>query len=125
MAARSRDDTTSPELKAFDSVAHDPIDEWAPDDDRVLYELTLHIGEVGCEPCDLWRVIVCTPRGLAQGKQNGLRFGSTPPIIVEPYLWEAVIDEVEQRIQQCQGYGWIDVQEKLRRQFHWEYEGWS
>jgi len=113
-----------PELKGFDCVDLDPIDEWAPESEKVYYYLTLHIGEPESEAADLYGVMVCNPAGIAAAKQAGVKFGPEPPIMLAEYSWQGVLNEVTLRLKSCRGFGWLDVQEKLRRQFAWEYEGY-
>ena len=113
----------TPVLKDWDCTYHDPIESWQPETDVVDYHLALHIGPPDLEAADLWYVQVFTPAGLARAKQEGQRIGPKPPIIVRPYRWSAVLDEAQRRVASCTGFGWLDVQEKLRRQFHWEWEG--
>ena len=111
-----------PELKGFYCTDHDPVDEWIPENDRVYYFLTLRIGKSGSDAADFYYVTVCTPAGIAEAKQASAKLGPEPPIILHEYSWQGVLSEVESRLKSCRGFGWFDVQEKLRRQFAWEYK---
>lgn len=117
----------TPELKGYDCSYHDPIDRWVPDGDEVLFWLTLHIGEPGRDGADLYTVPVATVPGLktAKWKQRPRSPGTkdVQPIVLREYTWEGVLASVRERLQACSGYAWLDVQDKLRHQFAWEYEG--
>lgn len=54
------------------------------------------------------------PRGAAKAR----------PIVLQPYSWEGVLAATRERLESCTGRDWLEVQEKLRRQFDWEYEGY-
>ena len=115
-----------PELKRWDCTDHDPIETWVPDGSEVLYWLTLGIGLAGSEAADNFEVCVATPAGLRSS--NGRRFrprGSAEPlaIVLQSYSWAEVLVEVQTRLDACTGSDWLEVQEKLRTQFLWEYEG--
>jgi hypothetical protein len=113
-----------PELKSFDCFDHHPIEDWVPDTDAVCYWLALHIGEPGSEAASMYYVQVCTPEGLSAFKASGSKISRQRPIVLSHYSWESVLAEVAGRLEACRGYGWLDVQDKLRRQFDWEYENW-
>jgi hypothetical protein len=115
-----------PELRGFDCYDHDPIEAWVPDDDEVLYWLTLTIGEPGSVGADNFRVCVATPAGLKS--PLGQRFrprgsGQVKAIVVQAYSWNAVLGAIDQRLDACEGHHWDEVNEKLRIQFDWEFEG--
>ncbi len=114
-----------PVLRSFDCTDHDPIDEWQPDGRPVWYYLALHIGPPDSEARDLHYVLVADRDGLAELKQSGYRPGPEPPIVVEPYSWEGVMEEISRRLVACEDWDWLGVQEKLRKQFRWEYEDYA
>ena len=112
-----------PELKGFDCADHDPIDTWIPDGPSIRYQLTLHIGSSDSSAADLFHIFVCNHAGLKETRRLGVTPGSATPIVLSEYSWNAVLEEVNRRLKKCEGRGWFDVQEKLRQQFDWEYEG--
>ncbi len=111
-----------PEVKWFNCVDHDPIENWVPGTDSVSYNFTLAVGLVNDPACDNFQVLVCTPRGLSEVKASGILIGPAPPIVLSDYSWSAVVEETEERLRECRGSKWIEIQEMLRRQFRWEYE---
>jgi hypothetical protein len=115
----------TPELKDFDCADIDDPATWKPDHDDVLYWLTIRIGQPGSDAADLFNVPVATPSGLKKRSHEDRRSCPAPPIVINPYSWESVLDEIERRLNSCCGHDWFTVQEKLRTQFHWEYEGMS
>ncbi len=119
----------SPELKGWDCTDHDPIEDWVPESDTVLFWLVLHLGWPGSEAADLFTVPVANPKGLhtPEWKQRHRvpRDTTITPIVVDPYSWDAVLSEVHRRLGEISGYDWLDLQEQLRLIFHWEFEGRS
>ena len=117
-----------PQLKEFDCFDHDLIEDWRPESEAVLYWLTLHIGPPDEPWATLYQVAVCTHAALPEWKRDRR---TTPkqrayrPVVLASYSWEAVLEAVRERIAACRGFGWLDVQEKLRREFQWEYEGYG
>jgi hypothetical protein len=115
-----------PELRGFDCTDLDPIEAWVPEDDEVVYWLTLTIGEPGIVGADDFQVCVATPAGLKSPLgQRARPRGSDEPkaIVVQAYSWNAVLNAIEERLDACKGRDWAEVNEKLRAQFSWEYEG--
>lgn len=103
-------------------IAH--VEEWLPPGEDVRYWLTLAIGLAGEGATDNFQVCVATPAGLGSGRGQLLLRGGrrTPPIVVNPYRWEAVRAEISRRLDACRGSDWREVQDRLRTQFLWEYE---
>ena len=123
---RSRDVTAPawvPELKGFDCVDHDPIERWVPEGEAVLYWLVLHIGVPGEPGADLFTVPVANHAGLHDPEWKQRADRSKSPIVVDPYSWQGVIDEVDRCLQAAAGWDWATVRAKLRERFAWEYEG--
>lgn len=115
-----------PELKRWDCSDHDPIESWVPDGDEVLLWLTLAIGLPDSEAADNFDVCVVTVARLSSTTARMLKprgAGSPEPIVLQSYSWAAVTAAVHARLEQCEGRDWLEIQEKLRRQFFWEYEG--
>ncbi len=117
----------TPELRSWDCTDHHPIDRWSPEGDEVLYWLVLGIGEPGSTAADLYTVPVATMAGLKtpdwKQRTRSREWKRIRPIVLRHYSWDAVIGCVRDRIRACSGYTWRDAQDKLRREFHWEYEG--
>jgi hypothetical protein len=115
-----------PELKHWDCLDHDPIETWVPNDPEVLFWLTLAIGLPGSEAADNFEVCVVTLAALRSDAGRAVKprgAGSLLPIVLQSYSWPGVIAAVGARLEQCEGRDWLEVQEKLRRHFFWEYEG--
>ena len=123
MASAGIESRVEPELKGFDCTDHHPIEEWRPASDSVHFWLTLHIGVTGVDGSDLYKIAVFTTRGLAESKQDTVNLRGPDPIVLEEYSWDGVLEEVHSRLVRCVGFGFSDVQEKLRGEFEWEYEG--
>jgi hypothetical protein len=101
------------------------VERWVPQDEAVAYWLDLTSGLPNQAGGDNFQVCVATPEGLASTRhQMKPRGSSVPhPIVVRPYTWAAVLEQLDIRIRDCAGETWLDAQEKLRRVFVWEYEG--
>ncbi len=119
----------TPELKSWDCFDHDPIEDWVPDTDTVLYWLALHVGLPGSEAASMFMVPVANHKGLhtPEWKQRYRRprDKTIVPIVVDPYAWPAVLAEVHRRLEEISCINWFDLQEQLRLIFDWEYEGMS
>jgi hypothetical protein len=115
-----------PELKHWDCADHDPIENWVPDDAAVIYWLTLGIGLSHSEAADNFQVCVGTPGGLksAAGRLAKPRGSGYPAsIVLQDYSWAGVVTAVQARLDNCVGRDWLEVLQKLRQHFLWEYEG--
>jgi hypothetical protein len=114
-----------PELKSWDCADLDPIENWVPDGEA-LYSLTVSIGPPGSPAADNYQVCVATPAGLRSGAgQRSRPKGSDRPkaIVLQSYSWAGVVAAIEERLDACAGRDWDEVQDKLKVQFEWEYEG--
>ena len=120
---RSAKKMTIPQLKGFDCVDYDPIDEWRPSSDaEVYYSLCLHIGPLDEEGADLFYVDVATPQAI-----NELNLGkrmSERGIVVNPYSWENVLQEVRNILERCVGDDWNQQSELLSKHLNWEFENY-
>ncbi|MCA8942019.1 MAG: hypothetical protein KDB80_05605 [Planctomycetes bacterium] len=112
-----------PELKHVDCIDHDPIERWIPETDAVLFWLTLHVGLPAHEAVDMFTVPVANLAGMRSPEWNRRRQGSAEPIVVEPYSWHAVLEQVNGRLRRCAAHDWTSVWHGLRKEFAWEYEG--
>ncbi|MEO0415299.1 MAG: Imm8 family immunity protein, partial [Verrucomicrobiota bacterium] len=116
-----RQKMTTPQLRGFDCIDYDPIDEWQPSSSaEVYYSLCLHIGTPDEEGADLFYVDVATPQAI-----NELNLGkrmSERGIVVNPYSWENVLNEVQGILERCKGEDWNQQSELLAKHFNWEFE---
>jgi Immunity protein 8 len=116
----------TPALKGWDCMDHHPIEAWTPDGDVVVFWLVCHVGAPGTTAADMYTVPVVNPLGLKSPEwQAYLRTAggrSIPPIVVEPYAFEAVLAEVHRRLAECAGADWNGIAARLCKLFHWEYE---
>jgi hypothetical protein len=111
-----------PELKAFDCIDHDPIEEWHPESvSDLYYTLCLHIGIAGRDGADLFYVDVMSPQ-VEQTLGPKLRSRS---IVIDPYSWNGVLAKVEIILAQCEGQTWDDQARLLSAHFHWEFENYQ
>jgi len=112
-----------PQLKGFDCIDHDPINEWTPEtDEDVFYSLCLHIGYPDSDGADYFYVDVLTPQAI-----NHLNLGkrlSQRKIIVNPYTWEAVLESVRATLERCAGENWSQQSTLLAKCFSWEFENY-
>jgi len=113
----------TPQLKGFDCIDHDPIDEWTPESDSdACYSLCLHIGPPDEEGADLFYVDVMTPQAINEhnlGKRLSQR-----RIVVNPYSWEAVLESVRATLERCAGENWNQQSALLAKHFDWEFENY-
>lgn len=116
----------SPELKSWSCVDHDPIEDWVPDSDTVLYWLGLRLGIPGDRAADLFTVPVANVNGLQtpawKQRHRYPNDRTITPIVVDPYSWPGVLEEIHRRLSGITGPDWSTLQEQLRLVFHWEYE---
>lgn len=112
-----------PQLKGFDCIDHDPIEEWMPSSDSdAYYPLCLHIGPPDEEVADLFYVDVATPQAI--NAHNLGRRLKQKGIVVNPYSWESVLAKVQATIECCEGENWSQQSELLSKHFNWEYENY-
>jgi len=112
-----------PQLKGYDCIDHDPIDEWEPKSDAdVFYSLCLHIGSPDSERADLFYVDVMTPQAI--NNHNLGRRLSQRRIIVNPYSWEEVLKSVQAILERCTGENWSQQSTQLAKHFSWEFENY-
>ena len=117
-----------PELKFIDCADIEDLPNWRPADDDVCFWLTLSIGLPGSEAADIFQVCVATPSGLKSslGRRIKPRGGAQArPIVLPSYSWPAALDAIRERLESSEGSGRLDIQEKLRRHFVWEYENYQ
>ena len=108
-----------PEIKSWDCVDHDPIDEWEPDDPSMVeYWCNIAIGIEGEDGADNFEVHVVTERMLPQieDKSN---------LLVLPYYegWNQVLTALNTKISGITALNWVGMSEDLSKIFAWEYEG--
>lgn len=113
----------TPQLKGYDCIDHDPIDEWTPESDAdVFYSLCLHIGFPQSEGADLFYVDVMTPQAITH--HNLGRRLNQRKIVVNPYTWDAVLESVKVTLERCAGEDWSQQSALLAKQFNWEFENY-
>ena len=115
-----------PEIKRIWCTDIDDLPRWVPDGDEVCFWLQLSIGRSGEEAADDFTVCVATPSGLKStaGRRTKPRGSSSVrPIVLQAYSWSALQEAVHERLEACAGRDWLEIQEALRLQFDWEYEG--
>jgi hypothetical protein len=117
-----------PELKAIHCADIEDLSSWSPTDDDVCFWLQLSIGLPGSGAADNFQVCVATPGGLKSslGRRVKPRGGAQAgPIVLPSYSWTAVLGAIAKRLDSSGGSDWVDIQEKLRRHFVWEYENYK
>ena len=113
----------NPELKAQDCADHDPIEAWQPANPADIdYWLCLHIGVAGEPGADLFYVNVLseTAATLVDADELALR----KKIVIQDYSWSAVVDAIQEILQQSNGASWGEIAVKLSRRFDWEFENY-
>jgi hypothetical protein len=117
----------APVLKRLFCTDIDDVQRWRPSSSEVCYWLSLSIGTADAEGADDFEVCVATPDGLksSAGQRIKPKGGNPPPIVLQEYSWDGVAREIERRLSACAGTDWLEMQEKLRLLFNWEYEGYK
>lgn len=114
---------TKPVIKSFDCTDHDPISAWVPDDPAdVDFGMNFSIGLPDETGADNFQVHVVTHEALKhlRGAENRKYL-----LVLHEYSWPAVLAAVDAVLEECRGYDWSDMAEKLRLHFFWEYEGYK
>ncbi len=96
----------------------DYIDEWCPDDpNEVSFLLTVLLGP-DSDGGDYFYVDVCTPL-MARRLQD------KRSLLIVPYYesCQSVLEALDAVLEECRGYDWFDMSQKLAKKFVWEYEG--
>lgn len=107
------------EIKSWDCVEHDPIEEWQPDDPLfVEFWCNVAIGVEGEEGADNFQVHVVTERMLSQINDKNY-------MLVLPCYegWEQVLRSLNSKLDDVGELSWAGVSEKLSKIFCWEYGG--
>lgn len=89
----------------------------------VEMHIFLDTGRRGLKGTIQFTVFLATPKGLArleEREQNILKFGRM--LIIKEYDFDAIRRWLENRVARCEASDWIEVVERLRRHFDWEYE---
>jgi hypothetical protein len=110
-----------PEIKSWDCVDHDPIEEWVPEDpSNVDYWCNISIGIEGEEGADNFQVHVVSENMLSQ-------ISSKQHIIVVPYYegWNQVLKAVKLKLDKCSDIEWSGMSLQIAKLFYWEYEGYN
>ena len=108
-----------PALKGVHCADVDDLASWTPDGDEICLWLELSIGPPDGDSADLFQVCIASQSGL-KSKPRGA--GQARPIVLREYSWGAVLGAIRNRLESCVGADWPEIQQKLRRQFDWEYE---
>ncbi|WP_444912473.1 Imm8 family immunity protein [Microbulbifer sp. PAAF003] len=109
----------TPEIKGWDCIDHDPIEEWVPDDPSdVEFWCNIAIGLSGENGADNFQVHIATNKALS-------RIEDKKYMVVVPYYesWVQVLDVLHSIVAECEDIGWSGMSEQLAKHFHWEYEG--
>jgi hypothetical protein len=117
-----------PTIKRIWSADIDDLPKWAPDGEEVCFWLQLSIGLADSDAADGFQVCVATPAGLKSSLGRRIKprgAASAQPIVLQKYSWPAVEAAIHERLETCAGQDWLEIQEKLRRQLDWEYEGFK
>lgn len=117
----------TPVVKRLFCADIDDVQRWRPASSEVCYWLTLSIGAVDSDGADDFEVCVATPDGLKSpaGRRIKPKGAKPPPIVLQDYSWDGVVKEIDRRLSDCAGTNWLEMQEKLRLLFNWEYEGYK
>jgi hypothetical protein len=118
----------TPELKVVHCPDIDDLPKWIPDGEDVCFWLELSIGLPGSEAADIFQVCVATPTGLKTTLGRAIKprgAAKARPIVLPQYSWPALLDAIHDRLESSVGTDWLEIQEKLRRQFDWEYENYK
>lgn len=108
------------EIKSYDCIEHDPIDEWIPEEpDLVSFWCCISIGIKGQEGFDYFQVHVVTSRMLSQITDKKYT-------LVLPYYenFQQVIDVINQQMELCKNINWVGFTEEFSKIYHWEYSGY-
>ena len=117
-----------PDLKVVHCADIEDLPSWSPDDEDVCFWLELSVGLPGSEAADIFQVCVATPAGLksALGRRVKPRGSAQArPIVLNSYSWSAALAAIQERLASCEGVDWLEIQEKLRHEFDWEYENYK
>jgi hypothetical protein len=116
-----------PELKVVHCADIDDLPGWSPQDDDVCFWLELSIGLPGSVAADIYQVCVATPSGLRSTLGRDVKprcSAQSRPIVLQHYSWAALLEAIQERLESCAGADRLEIQEKLGRQFDWEYENY-
>lgn len=106
-----------PEIKGWDCIEHDPIEDWIPEDKAAVdIWCNFAIGLRGSGGGDNFSVRVITEAEIRH--VNDHRF-----LLIVPYYesWSQILMQVRREIADCKGLSWAQVSEQLARRFKWEY----
>jgi hypothetical protein len=108
----------TPEIKGWDCIDHDPIENWSPEDpSNVEFWCNLSIGLKGEAGADNFQVHIATNDAVS-------RIESKEYLVVIPRYdnWTQVLGVLDSIVSQCKDVTWLRISEKLSKHFYWEYE---
>ena len=96
----------------------------ASDPEDVYFLLQCEIGMADDIRCDVFDVMIATPRGLLRSSRP-LLISSRGLIVIRRFTWSDINDEIDRILKECWGGRWIESVFVLRRYFLHEYENYK
>lgn len=111
-----------PQIKSFDCVDHDPIEQWVPSDPNdVDFWMNFSIGMAGEEGADNFQVHVVTRKSSSSSSAVEPKYS----VVLEAYSWPALLKAVAAVLESCKGSNWNDISAKLAGKFAWEFDSYT
>ena len=110
-----------PVISGFFCTDHDPIEEWVPKDPfDVDFYLDIYLGPDERPSGEFFTVHVLTVKRVRQMRNfKKMKY----VIMLEEYSWDTIYNKIDEILEECRGHDWLEMTDKLREHFHWEYEG--
>jgi hypothetical protein len=108
------------EIKGFNCLDHDPIQNWQPKDkDDVEIYMNFTIGPVSSMGGDNFQAYIITKKRFLELNEKDGRY-----IVLNEYSFENVFKQIDCIIKKCENEDWPVTANNLKEYFYWEYENY-
>lgn len=108
-----------PVIVSYDCSDIDNVECWKPADrSDVDFWMNFTIGPDSTAG-DNYQVHVVTPKALNNNPNK------KHSVVLNYYDWQALLKEIDNILEQCQGQDWQEMSEKLSKFLYWEFEGYQ
>ena len=96
---------------------------WEPEDNSVFYLLEMNIGLGNRDESDIYSIIVCTPEGMLNHKNNKQNPTFYKILLLDEYRWDTVRTTIEEKLASIDALDSFKSSNQLADVFNWEYAG--
>jgi len=115
-----------PEIKHFYSPdIEGKLSDWKPNRlEEVYFLLQFDVGISGSDVADTYDILISTPEALG-ARDEEFFIEDRNLLVVKKYDWKKIKSKLCEIVKSCHSNDLIEMQWKLQRYFHWEYEDYK